>query len=285
MAKALKVFVILLFLVSAGALTLGILTYQQKEVLKKRVQENENTLDQIAKNLQSTGFAKANLVVAKPEEFGKMAAEQKKLATDAAIRWEALKQTEKDLADTTDRLNTTSNELVATKGTLAERVAEVAQLKETVSQKEQQIAQLDGQINELKTAKADLESQVKDRDDKIARHEETIKDLKGEVASWKEDNKRLEAELSGCLYPDGRQAYMRPGTAARVVKVNDDWNFVVLNLGSNEGARPNAMMYVHRGEQLVGRVRLAVVNSGMSIAEIDRDWAQGQIQEGDFVVH
>ena len=263
---------------------MGILNYQQKEVLKKRVQDNENTLDQVAKNIQSTGFAKGNLVVAKPEEFGKMKAEQDKIVKDAAIRWEALKQTEKDLADTTDRLNTTSNELVATKGTLAERVAEVAQLKETVSQKEQQIAQLDGQINELKTAKSDLEQQVKDRDDKIAKHEETIKDLKGEIVQWKDDNKRLEAELSGCLYPLKEDEYIRPGTAARILKVNDDWNFVVINLGTSAGARPNVRMFVHRGDKLIGRVRLAVVNSSMSIAEIDRDWAQGQIQEGDFVV-
>jgi len=55
-------------------------------------------------------------------------------------------------------------------------------------------------------------------------------------------------------------------------------------LGESAAVMGAVNCVVRRGDKLIGRVRLAVVNSSMSIAEIDRDWAQGQIQEGDFVV-
>lgn len=284
MAKALKVFVVLLFILSGVALWLGITLFQQRETIKGRTQAGENTLAKIAQNLAATNFNKANLVAATTNDFKRMRDEQAKLDAVAKNTYDTLKQTEKDLADTRDTLKKTEDELATTKTTLKEREDEVAQLKTSVSEKEQEIAKRDGQINELKTAKADLEQQVKDREDKIAKNEETIKDLKDEIRADEEDIKRISAELSACQ-SHGTKPYIRPGTAGRIVKVNDDWNFVVINLGTNHGMVPNGDMYVHRGDKLIGLVTIAVANKEMSIATIDRDWEQGRIQEGDFVVH
>lgn len=285
MAKALKFFIILIFLLSGGALYLGYELYAQREVMKARTQEGENTLEKIAKNIEASTFKKANLVVETPEQLQKMKQEQQSLAAAALNTFASLKATGLDLTNTLARLDQTNAVLAQTIQTLNERVAEVAQLKDTVSQKEQEISKRDGQINELKTNVADLKQQVQDRDDKIAKHVETIKDLKDEVKADEEDIKRVEAELSACVDPTGESAYMRPGTAGRVVKVNDDWNFVILNIGTNQGAKPNARMYVHRGDKLLGRIKIAVVSKNMSIAEIERDWQQAGIQEGDYVVH
>lgn len=284
MAKALKVFVVLLLLLSGGALYLGIELFNQREVMKSRTQKGEDALDVIAKNLSVTGFQKTALIVATADQLPNVDKAQALVKGESKNRWDALKNAEKDYADTLARLDQTNAVLTATLQTLQERVEEVAKLKGDIDQLNQKVAQLDGQINELKTAKADLEQQVKDRDDKVARHEETIKDLKEEVKADEEDIKRLEAELAGCTNPETGEPYIRPGTAGRVVKVNDDWNFVILNLGTNQGAVPNGRMYVHRDDKLIGRVKFAVVSKNMSVAEIERDWQQGTIQEGDFVV-
>jgi septal ring factor EnvC (AmiA/AmiB activator) len=284
MAKALKVFVVFIFLLSGGALYLGIVLFQQREVMKARTQDGENTLAAIAKNLSATNFNKANLIAATTNDFPKMRKEQTGLAATAKNTWDTLKNTEKDLADTIDRLNQTNATLAATLQTLKQTQDELATTKTEVETQKAEVAKRDGQINELKTAKADLEQQVKDREDKIAKHEETIKDLKDEIKADEEDIKRISAELAGCE-SHGDEPYIRKGTAGRILKVNDDWNFVVLNIGTNQGMLPNGTMIVHRGDKMLGRVRIAVVNKSMCIATIERDWQQGQIQEGDFVVH
>lgn len=285
MAKALKVFTVLLLILSGVSLWLGIELYQQREVIKGRTQAGESSLASIAKSLESTDFNKASLIAATTNEFKKMREEQAKLDAWAKNTRNNLLQTGLDLTNTLDRLDQTNAVLAQTIQTLTETKAQVEQLTETVAQKNTEIAQKEGQINELKTAKADLEQQVKERDDKIAINEETIKDLKDEIRTDEEDLRRITAELTACQNPKGGEGpYIRPGTAGRVVEVNGDWNFVVLNIGTNHGMIPDAWMIVHRGDKMIGRVRVAVVNKDMCIATIESDWQQGQIKEGDFVV-
>jgi len=214
-----------------------------------------------------------------------MQKEQKGLVATAENTYTDLKNTGLDLTNTLARLDATNAVLAQTLTTLKQTQDELATTKTEVDNQKAEVAKRDGQINELKTAKADLEQQVKDREDKIAKHEETIKDLKDEVKSDEEELRKVEAELAACKDPTGREPYIPAGIAGRIVKVNDDWNFVILNLGTNQKMVPNGTMIVHRGDKMIGRVRIAVVNKNMSIATIERDWQQGQIREGDFVVH
>jgi chromosome segregation ATPase len=285
MAKALKFFVILILLLGGGALYLSFELFNKREVLKYRTQEGENALAAVAKSLESTNFNKAALIADNTNDFPRLKAAQQVVIADAVNTFANMKATGLDLTNTLARLDETNKVLAATLATLAEREAEIVRLNETVNQKNTEIAQKEGQINELKTAKAALEDQVKDRDDKIAKNEEMIKDLKDEIKADQEDIKRISAELTACMSRDGEEAYMRPGVAGRVLKVNDEWNFVVLNIGTTHGAVPTGTMIVHRGEKMVGKVQIAVVNKDMCIATIMREWAQGEIKEGDFVVH
>jgi len=284
MAKALKVFIVFLFILSGVSLWLGIELFMQREVIKKRTQEGENTLANIARNLVSTDFNKNNLIAVTTNDFQKMRAEQNKLAAHAKITYDNLVQNGVDYTNTLARLDQTNAVLAQTIQTLNDRIAEVEQLNQTVAQKNMEIAQKEGQISELTMAKANLEQQVRDRDDKIAHQEDVIKDLKDEIRVAEEDIKRISAELVACMNPRGDDAYIRPGTAGRILEVNDEWNFVVLNLGTNNGMVPNGTMIVHRGDKMLGRVRIASVAKDMCIATIERDWQQGQFQEGDFVV-
>lgn len=283
MAKALKFFVILIFLLSGGALYLSFDLFNKREVLKYRTQAGENNLAQIATSLESTNFNKAALIAVTTNDFPRMAAAQYAVVAEAKNVFATKKALGLDLTNTLGRLDATNAVLDSTLATLAATKAEVERLNETVNQKNTEIAQKEGQINELKTAKADLETQVKDRDDKIAKNEEMIKDLNDEIKADREDIKRISAELAACVSPTG-DPYIRPGTAGRILKVNDDWNFVVLNIGTNHGLVPNGTMIVHRGDKMIGRIRIAVVNKDMCIATIERDWTQGTVQEGDYVV-
>lgn len=81
-----------------------------------------------------------------------------------------------------------------------------------------------------------------------------------------------------------REGKMPPGLTGHVLAVNRDWNFVVLDIGGNQGVIENVPMIVYRDRVLVGKVKITSVEPSISIADILTDWKQQNIQEGDTVI-
>ena len=63
-------------------------------------------------------------------------------------------------------------------------------------------------------------------------------------------------------------AEAKNGLTGRVLAVDRNWNFVVLNLGGRSGINANETMVIRRGNSLVGRVRITSVEPSQSIADI-----------------
>jgi uncharacterized coiled-coil protein SlyX len=76
------------------------------------------------------------------------------------------------------------------------------------------------------------------------------------------------------------------GLQGRVLAVDRNWNFVVLNLGGHSGVNPNATMVIRRGNSMVGRVRITSVEPSQSIADIVPNSVPAgvSVQAGDTVV-
>ncbi len=74
------------------------------------------------------------------------------------------------------------------------------------------------------------------------------------------------------------------GLFGKVLIVNPEWNFVVLDIGSERGLVPAAEMLVHRSDRLIGRVRITSVDEEMAVAEIMGDWEERTIRSGDLVI-
>ena len=105
----------------------------------------------------------------------------------------------------------------------------------------------------------------------------------------------LESQLKGAR--DSQQAAERRiavregqeamnGLQGRVLAVDRNWNFVVLNLGGRSGVNANSQMVVRRGGNLVGRVRITSVEPAQSIADIVPNSVPAgvSVQAGDTVV-
>ena len=58
----------------------------------------------------------------------------------------------------------------------------------------------------------------------------------------------------------------------------------VIDLGSDDGLVPNAEMLIHRKDALVGKVTISGIARNMAIAELQPDWVQASVKEGDYVV-
>ena len=96
----------------------------------------------------------------------------------------------------------------------------------------------------------------------------TITRLKSELAKFEGDQEpiKLPADLKG-----------------KIVVVDPKWDFVVLNIGDNQGVLQDGELLVSRDGQLVAKVIVRSVEKDRSIANIVPGWKLGEVIEGDEV--
>lgn len=283
MAKALKVFVILLLVLSIASLVLGIQLFGKREILKGRTQKLEAAVASVVASLNAAKDphikeAGVTINATSLSTYETMDGEIRRLQGLAENRYTELDNTYADLKRTTDELNQTKDELAQTRGQLEQAQQQIVQLNDTVTQKNAEIARQTDQIGQLEQDKAGLQVQIDDLNNTVAKMEDEQQDLKDKITTLEQtvvELQNLTGENTGRPLPKGLHG--------RIVVVNKDWNFVILDLGSNDGLVPNAEMLVHRGDKLIGKVLISGVTRELAIADIKADWIQGQVKEGDFV--
>jgi hypothetical protein len=92
------------------------------------------------------------------------------------------------------------------------------------------------------------------------------------------------AELDKYKVPD-YEVPLPAGTKGKVVAVDPKYDFVVLDIGSNQGLLPDAKMLVNRDGKLVAKVKITRVEPNRAIANIMPEWKQEDVVEGDQVVY
>lgn len=228
-----------------------------------------------------------------------------------------LVQTKETLASTDGQLATTKTELAAKTTSLAESEKKVSELTTKNDQAQSDISKLkaenqskDSKITDLETKVTDAEGKVTELNASIAtlqQENESLKtaatqtvdpatdETKLELESLKVANGELESKLKTA---ESRIASMEEKLiekkrveklntlTGRILAVNEAWNFVVLNLGNNEGISSNTELLVKRGNTQIGRVRITSVEPASSIADIiPGSTGRGlSIQPGDYVI-
>ena len=125
----------------------------------------------------------------------------------------------------------------------------------------QQLAEVTRERDELNVVKAGFDAQ--------------LKTAQAQIASLQ---KRDADRASGALMA---------GLRGRVLAVDRNWNFVVLDLGNRNGVNNNATMIIQRGGSMVGRVRITSVEPSQSVADIIPNSVPAgiSVQPGDTVVY
>ena len=73
-------------------------------------------------------------------------------------------------------------------------------------------------------------------------------------------------------------------SVGKVLVADPKWDFVVLNIGSKQGAVEDGVMLVNRNGRLVAKVKLSGVQPDRSIANVLPGWKLGDVMEGDEVI-
>ncbi len=281
MGKVLRVFLILALLVSIGALVLEVIMFRQRQELLVRAKTLREGFARIS---QKVSAAREPFVEALGEPLSPaglattaaMAAPLEGLKSNVAVRCDQLHQTRDTLKLTRDELTATQQELARTRQELDGARQELAMLNEQLAQKEAQIAQARQELNELSSQIDELNRQVDEQKGQIATLEKEKKVLL-------EEKQRLEDALAPFLPPPLPSRDLAKHLRGNVMIVDPQWNFVILDIGKEHGLQKNTVMLVHRGEEMVGRIRISDVRDHLSVGDVERDWLRQPVQPGDRV--
>ncbi len=279
MAKMLKPLIVVLLILSIVSLTFGIMLFNQREIIKGRTQRLENSTLSFARSIHFDDIRLEQL-----KDYATMQAALNRLNVFAGNMYQELQDTILDLANTKLDLEQTREELRITQNQLEAARQQIARLEDTVREREAEIARANQQIAQLERDKASLESRISSLESQLAEAEEEKRDLSDEIVTLNDQIKSLE-KLILQLTGDDSQPVVPYGLSGRILAVNPDWNFVILDIGSEEGLGVNAEMLVHRRDELVGKVRISSVEDHFAIAEILNDWLVRPLRRGDTVLY
>lgn len=275
MGKLATPLIILVLILSIAALSLGIMLFGQREILKGRTQKLELAAADFANGVRYEQLDPEAL-----KDYERMDEPLKKLAVHADNQYVELQDTKQDLENTKVELAQAKDDLAQTKTELADAQSEIVDLKSELETKEVELAQASTRIDQLEQDKVSMQTQLDDLNDTLVRAEEETKDLQDQVATLEQTIEIMMAERGEIQPVD-----IPEGLSGHVVLVNPYWNFVVLDIGSEAGLRSTAELLVHRDDRLIGKIKVSTVEDEMAIAEIMMDWEQVPIREGDTVFY
>lgn len=288
MAKLLKPLVVIVLLLGIVALCIqAIVLFPKRTLIKERTQKLETGVGTVVSTLKSSlpeetqnalPFSVSRLKIDVKEDLLVLGRELDKANLVAKAVLQGWDDTKTDLENTRQDLENTRAELENTKAQLEDARTEIVQLNDTIRAKNEELDEKSNLIATLEDEKSGLEDQVADLTTQV----ETLQD---DLASMEEEKNAIQLQLEKCDKELNKNITMIPGTTAKIVYANADWNFVIIDIGSNQGAESTAEMIIYRGDNMVGKIRISAVRDNVSIAEVITDFQQDTIKEGDYVLY
>jgi len=209
-----------------------------------------------------------------------------------------------------NKFDRTDAELTTTKSTLAKTEKELGQTKETLvatqQERDKAVAEADIQIKKSTDLAEKLTKTTGERDEALANlqayvatgrtppeiagmNKQIIK-LEDTLANLQEEKKilqlaynKVEAELKYLQGPN-QPIKLRADLKGKILVADPKWEFVVLDVGDEQGAKLHGELLVSRDGKLVGKVIISDVQKGRCIANVMPGWRLADVLEGDQVI-
>lgn len=196
---------------------------------------------------------------------------------------DAEKKAKTALEDTNKQLNAATNSLVASLTRLQEQEkrANIASSNLVVVTEDRNLARQE--LN--KWAQLGISPErVHDALENNKRLEAERVALNTELKTFSHKNQELQTELDKLRDPDA-EVKLPAGTRGKVVAVDPKYDFVVLDIGSNQNVVQDAKMLINRNGKLIARVKITHVEPNRAIANIMPDWKVDDVMEGDQALY
>lgn len=154
-------------------------------------------------------------------------------------------------------------------------------LEKKLSTAQSEATKIQGQLKELLAKKDDLEKKVKKFEEEAQASSQSVELGKVVVAP------EAAAPAAGAVKPSAEKQPVKNAVAAsegKVLVVNKDYNFAVINLGAKDGINLGDVFSVYRENKYLGDIKVEKVHESMSAAGFLSSGMQDKTIEGDKVV-
>jgi hypothetical protein len=238
--------------------------------------------------LAALGAGVVNFVVVK-DKIGALTDDRNTQRADKITAQTDLAKTQKDLAKTQGDLKQTQSQLAdanaarkSAEDTAAAQTKRADDLSDKLSKTSQQ---LDAAENDLAAYK-----NTQYTPDQIIKLAASLKDTQNAVDIAKAENAvlfrsnvRLSNDLARITGTAEYVVKLRPDLKGKIIVVDPKWDFVVLNIGEDDGVLQDGELLVSRDGKLVAKVVVRSIEKDRCIANIVPGWKLGEVFEGDEV--
>jgi Skp family chaperone for outer membrane proteins len=203
--------------------------------------------------------------------------DESKAKTEAKKAKEDFDKAAKDLSDKTAALNDATGRLTEQEARASKASEEATTLRGQLNETQQKLNAFiatEVPVEQIRGLRDRIEKVGVERDTYIAENKVLLRNIN-----------QLQSELSRYVGTKEVDIKLPAGLKGKVVAVDPKYNFVVLDIGGNQGVLENGKLLVNRDGKLIAKVRIAKVEPNRSIANVMPEWEQAEVLEGDQVLY
>jgi len=195
----------------------------------------------------------------------------------------------KDLDKASQELKKSQADLVSAKDEQAKAVADAAVQRKQVSVVRDSVSKITQERDDLKGELARYQAtgvpveRILSFDKDIKQAQAKLEEAKVVNKSVEQKATRLQTQLDLYVHPE-KFVSAPANLKGKILVMDPKWDFVVLDIGEEQGVPENCEFLVSRNGQLVAKVVVRTVQKGSSIANLVPGWKLGEVVEGDQVI-
>jgi len=225
------------------------------------------------------------------EELGSLRIKQNAAEARLEEYKKTISQLEVKLKEAQDNIDSLAGTLEQETKEKQEAQNQVQELKSDLEQQKSLRANLETKLSQAQKDAEKTQAQLKDIESKKVKMESRLKELEAQVqqAQAQPEGQAQGVELGTIVVGaqgSGASAEQKPAVASegKVMVINKDYNFVVINLGSKDGVSAQDVFALYHGNQYIGDIKVEKIHESMSAADFVSVNTKETVSEGDRVV-
>ena len=207
----------------------------------------------------------------------------------AEIRLEEYKKTisqlDLKLKDAQTNIDTLSSTLEQETKAKQEALDQLQQLKTDLQQQKGLRADLETKLEQTQKNAEKAQAQLKEIESKKAELEAKIKDLEAQVQQIQgQQQAQAQGVELGTIVVGPEEKAITSSLEGKVLVVNKDYNFAVINLGSKDGVNAGDVFALYHNNKYIGDIKVGKIHESMSAADFTSGSIKDVVSEGDRVV-
>ena len=201
-----------------------------------------------------------------------------------------LAQKERNMVDLQDEISRKQNFEERQKKNIDSLSQSLERANMRISELETLLQENKSAVEEVEAIKLKLTTAITDKEElerELARHK---KEMGQEIEQLKEQKLELEqklqevtGEIPGAVKIENVKILTGKKFAGKVLVVNKKYNFIIVNIGKDDGIEDGTVLIVHRGKKFIGKAAVKRTYKNMSAADLIDDWKQDEVNKGDGV--